>query len=137
MRRAFEVLAVIAFAQGMFFIAMAFADVVAVMQQGGLVGPQAVSNPQAFTTLVVIFVLFGMAMLLVGWGWLRRKRWARAPFVVMQMLTLVVSVPNVAAPEVGAQVIAVIATIAAVAGAFLAVSPQVTRELFPDRASRG
>ena len=137
MRRSFEVLAAIAFAQGVFFIAMAFTDVVSVIQQGGLVGPEAVSNPQAFTTLVVIFVLFGLAMLLVGWGWLRHKRWARGPFVVMQLLTLVVSVPNVAAPEIGAQLIAVAATVAAVAGAFLAVSPPVTRELYPERPSRG
>lgn len=135
MRRPFQTLAVIAFAQGVFFIAMAFTDVVSVIQQGGLIGPAAVSNPQAFTTLVVIFVLFGLTMLLVGWGWLRHARWARGPFVVMQMLTLVVSVPNVGAPEVSTQVIAVIATLAAVAGAFLAVSPPVTRELYPERPS--
>lgn len=134
MRREFITLAVIAFAQGVFFIAMAFTDVVAIIRQGGLIGPAEVSNPQAFTTLVVIFVLFGLAMLLVGWGWLNKKRWARGPFVVMQMLTLVVSVPNIAAPEVATQTVALIATLAAVGGAFLAVYPPVTRELFGDKA---
>lgn len=132
MRKIFVFLAVVAGLQGAFFLTMAISDLISVAAQGGLVGPADVSNPQAFTTLVVLFVLFGLGMLAIAWGWLRHKRWARGPFVVMQVLVLVVAVPSLTASDTGQRVVALIAVPLAAAGIIAAVTPPVTRTLYGD-----
>lgn len=59
----------------------------------GITGPAEVSSPVAVTLEIVIFGLFGVAMVLAAWGMWRARRWARSLLVVGQFIALVVGVP--------------------------------------------
>ena len=101
----------------------------------GLTGPSQVSNVSGVTLEVLIFAMFGAAMCLVSFGWFGRRRWARAPFALAQVLALVVSVPLIGANELLQQVIAVGVTIVALVGTFMAFTPRVTQQLHGDEVA--
>lgn len=101
----------------------------------GVSGPREVANASGVTLEVVIFLFFGLGMLLVAGGWFAAKRWARAPFLLAQLLALVVSVPLMGATDPFQKWVAILVTIAAVIGVFLAFTPSVTRYLLRDEAA--
>lgn len=78
-------LTVIAGLQGVVFLGYAVYDVVQAFRVG-ITGPAEVSNLPALLGLIAITAAFGAGMLWVGWGWWNARSWARAPFIVAQLV---------------------------------------------------
>ena len=121
-------LSAIAAIEGISLVGYALYDVV----QGitvGITGPPEVSNLPALVLQIVIFAALGIGLLLVARGWWGAKYGARAPFIVAQLLALVVGVPLVSAPDAWTRQVGVALIIVAVVGLVLALLPTVTRAL--------
>ena len=129
-----RILGGISIVQGVFYVVYAFLVVVGVARFG-VNGPSEVANAPGVTLEVVIFLVFGLGMLLVTWGWFTARRWARAPFLLAQLLALVVSVPMIGATDSLQKWVAILVTLAAVVGIILAFTPGVTRYLLHDEAA--
>lgn len=129
-----RILGIISGVQGVFYVVYAILIVVGVARFG-VSGPREVANASGVTLEVVIFLFFGLGMLLVAGGWFAAKRWARAPFLLAQLLALVVSVPLMGATDPFQKWVAILVTLAAVIGVFLAFTPSVTRYLLRDEAA--
>ena len=124
-------LAAIAGVQGVGLLAYAVFDVVEALRVG-LTGPVAVSNPPALIVLVSITAVLGLGMLWLARGWWRAQRWARAPFIMAQLLVGLIGFElaqseGVAERSVGLGMIAV-----ASVGLVVAMLPAVGRALEPD-----
>jgi hypothetical protein len=133
--RRLRILGSISGVQGVFYVVYAILIVVGVARFG-VSGPREVANASGVTLEVVIFLFFGLGMLLVAGGWFAAKRWARAPFLLAQLLALVVSIPMVGAADALQKWLAILVTLAAIVGIFLAFTPTVTRYLLRDEAGR-
>ena len=101
----------------------------------GVSGPREVANASGVTLEVVIFLFFGLGMLLVAGGWFAAKRWARAPFLLAQLLALVVSIPLIGATDAFQKWVAILVTLAAIVGIYLAFTPAVTHYLLRGEAA--
>ena len=99
--------------------------------QSGLTGPAEVSSAQGFVLELVIFIVFGLALVATGRGWLHARRWARSVHVLAQLLILVVAIPSLGAVAPAQQVIAWIAAVLAGGTLVLALAPTVTRAIVP------
>ena len=121
-------LSAIAAIQGIGLIGYALYDVV----QGitvGITGPQEVSNLPALVLQIVIFAALGIGLMLVARGWWGARYGARAPFIVAQLLALVVGVPLMSAPDAWTRQLGVALLVVGVVGLVLALLPPVTRAL--------
>ena len=121
-------LSAIAAIQGIGLIGYALYDVV----QGitvGITGPQEVSNVPALVLQIVIFAALGIGLVLVARGWWGARYGARAPFIVAQLLALVVGVPLIGAPDEWTRYVGVALIVVGVAGLVFALLPPVTRAL--------
>jgi len=125
---AFLVLTAIAGLEGVTLVGYALFDLVSVIRFG-IQGPAQVSNAPGVALQVLIFALFGAALVLVASGWWRQRRWARAPFLLGQLLALVVGVPLAQSAGRVEQSAGVLIVIVAVGGAILALSRPVSRVL--------
>jgi hypothetical protein len=132
--RRLQILGGISGVQGVFYLAYAVLIVVGVARFG-LSGPNEVANASGVTLEVVIFLFFGLGMIVVAGGWFAAKRWARAPFLLAQLLALVVSVPLIGATDALQKWAAMLVTLAAIVGIYLAFTPTVTRYLLRDEAA--
>lgn len=132
--RRLRILGSISGVQGIFYVVYAILIVVGIARFG-VSRPSEVANTSGVTLEVVIFLIFGLGMLLVSGGWFASKRWARAPFLLAQLLALVVSVPLIGATDPFQKWVAILVTLAAVIGIFLAFTPTVTRYLLRDEAA--
>jgi hypothetical protein len=132
--RRLRILASISGIQGVFYVVYAVLIVVGVARFG-VSGPREVANASGVTLEVVIFLFFGLGMLLVAGGWFAAKRWARAPFLLAQLLALVVSIPLIGATDAFQKWVAILVTLAAIVGIYLAFTPAVTRYLLRDEAA--
>lgn len=122
------VLTIIAAVQGVALIGYAVFDIV----QGvtvGLTGPSEVSNLPGLVLQIGIFAALGIGLVLVARGWWGAKYGARAPFIVAQLLALVVGIPLVSAPDVGTRQVGIALVVAGVVGIVLSLLPPVTRVL--------
>ena len=124
-------LAVLSVIEGAIFLGYAIFDLIGVLRFG-LTGPEEVSNAPAITLQVIMFALFGAALILVARGWWRVKRWARAPFVLAQLLVLVVAVPLTSASGSVERIAASIGVLMAVVGLVFTFLPSTTRALLAD-----
>lgn len=111
-------------------IVYAIADVVVIVREG-MTGPAEVSSVPAFVLQVLIFLALGGGLLLIARGWTRASRSARAPFVLAQLLALVVGVPLIGTGGLITGV-GVVLVVLAVAGVLFALSPATTRALAED-----
>lgn len=121
-------LAAIAAIEGAAMIGYAIFDIV----QGfrvGLVGPPEVSNLPGLILQIVIFAILGVALFAIAAGWWKAKYGARAPFIVAQLLALVVGVPLIQATETGPRSVGAALVGAGLLGIALALLPPVTRVL--------
>ena len=121
-------LAAIAAIEGAALVAYAIFDIV----QGfrvGLVGPPEVSNLPGLILQIAIFAVLGVALLAIAAGWWRAKYGARAPFIVAQLLALVVGVPLFQATESGPRSVGMALIGLGVVGIAVALLPPVTRAL--------
>ena len=130
------VLAAIAAIEGAALVGYAIFDIV----QGfrvGLVGPPEVSNLPGLVLQIAIFAALGVALLAIAAGWWRAKYGARAPFIVAQLLALVVGVPLFQATESGPRSVGVVLIVLGVVGITVALLPPVTRALLESDARDG
>lgn len=118
----------VAAAEGIGLIGYAIFDVVQWIREG-ITGPQEVSNLPGLILQIVIFAVLGIAMFLIAVGWWRVKYAARAPFIVAQLLALVVGIPLVSAPDLGTQQVGIILVCVAAVGLVASLLPSVTRAL--------
>jgi MFS family permease len=123
-------LAAIAAIEGIGLVAYAIFDIVQGLRVG-LTGPQEVSNLPALLLQIVIFSVLGVAGLAIAWGWWRAKYAARAPFILGQLLGLVVGVPIAQNLETTQRVVGTGLVVFAVVGIVVSLLPPVTRAIVP------
>lgn len=126
-----RVAAVIALVEGAALVTYGIYVIVQVARLG-ITGPAPVSNVQSVALEIVIFLVFGIALLLAAWGLWRTRRWSRSLAVLGQLIGLVVGVPLVSATgsvERMAGILVVAMSIGALVCLFL---PSSTRALVDD-----
>lgn len=121
-------LAVIALLQGLALVAYGIFDAVEAVRVGAT-GPADVSNGPAIALQIVIFLIFGAGLLWVARGWWGSRRWARAPFLLTQLIALVVGVPLAQAQGGTERVAGIVISLMALVGIALVFTPGVTRAL--------
>jgi hypothetical protein len=84
--------AAVAFVEGVALIANGIA-VAFVVLRDGVTGPSAVASPLGVTVEVLLYLVFGAALLWIGRGLLQGRGAALTPFALAQILGLAVSVP--------------------------------------------
>lgn len=127
--RVLRSLAFISALEGIFFVAYGVLIGIGVLTFG-LTGPEAVSNPGGVTLEVLIFLVFGAGLLLTAAGWWKVRRWARSPFVLAQMLALVVSIPLATALGSVEKLTGLVVTGMAGIGLVLSLLPATTARLY-------
>jgi hypothetical protein len=127
MRRIF-ILAAIATLQGVTLLGYAIFDIYGLITIG-TTGPEEVSNTPALILQIVILAGLGAGMIYVGYGWWLKKRWARAPFIVVQFLAIIIGWPLAQALGRSERAIGVSLVVLGLIGLVLAFTPRVTREL--------
>jgi hypothetical protein len=126
--RPLAAVAVIAFAQGLALLVYAVFDVVEAVRVG-ITGPTEVSNLPAVVLLVVITALFGLGMAWVGVGWWRGRSWARAPFILAQLIGGFIGVGLAQSSGAVERTVGIVLVAVALLGLVLAFSPAVNRRL--------
>jgi len=126
-----RVLAAIALIEGIALVGYALFDIYGAITIG-TTGPEEVSNPPALLLQILMFALFGAGLIAVSYAWMRRLRWARAPFLVAQFIAIIVGWP-LAQSEGGVERTAGIVLAAlAIVGIIIAFTPSITRALEAD-----
>lgn len=128
---ALVLLAAIAGVEGVVLIGYAVYDIVEGLRVG-LTGPQEVSNLPGLLLQILIFAVLGVASLAIAAGWWRAKYAARAPFIVGQLLALVVGFPLAQGMGTVQRAIGVAMVVVAVVGIAVALLPPVTRAIVRD-----
>lgn len=122
----FRVLALIAAVEGIALAGYAVFDLFGALLVG-TTGPAEVSNASAMILQIAIFAIFGIGMLIVARGWVKIAGWVRGPFVLAQLIALVVGVPLIGAGESVQQAAGIAITALAIGGLVLVFTPTVTR----------
>lgn len=126
--RPFIVLAVIAGIEGTALLAYAVFEAIEGIRIGAT-GPAEVSSIPALLLQIVILALFGAGLVFVGSGWVKVRRWARAPFLLAQFIALVVGFPLASAVGEAERVAGIALVILAIIGIVLVFTPAVTKSL--------
>lgn len=116
--------------EGLGLLGYAIYDIVQTLRLG-VTGPEEVSNVPAVVLIIVILLLFGAGMLCVARGWWREERWARAPFLVAQILGVLVGWDLAQASGGSERIIGIAVIIVAAIGIVLAFLPAVARAIEP------
>lgn len=128
-----RLLSIVAALEGAALLVYAVIDLIAVAREG-LSGPTEVSNPAAFAMQVLIFGVLGGGMLILARGWWMVRRWTRGPFILAQLLGLVVGIPLLQSGGAGRLIGGAMVLVAAGA-VILSLLPAVTRSLHGDQAA--
>jgi hypothetical protein len=126
--RPFIALGVISGIEGIGLLSYALFDAIEGIRIGAT-GPAAVSSVPALILQIAILGAFGAGLVLVGTGWLRTRRWARAPFVLAQLIALVIGAPLVMATGGVERIVGILIISFAATGVVLVFTPAVTRSL--------
>ena len=126
--RPFFALGVIAGLEGLGLLVDAMFDAVEGIRIGAT-GPAEVSSVPALILQIAILGAFGAGLVLVGTGWMRVRRWARAPFLLAQLIALVIGAPLVSAVGGVERIAGIIIILLAATGVVLVFTPAVTRSL--------
>ena len=126
--RPFFALGVIAGLEGLGLLVYAMFDAVEGIRIGAT-GPAEVSSVPALILQIAILGAFGAGLVLVGTGWMRVRRWARAPFLLAQLIALVIGAPLVSAVGGVERIAGIIIILLAATGVVLVFAPAVTRSL--------
>ncbi len=121
-------LAIIAIVEGAALLAYALFDVVEAVRVG-ITGPAEVSNPAALALLIAITAALGAGMVWVAWGWWRCRRWARAPFVLAQLLIVLIGYELTQSAGATERVVGMAGVGLAILGLILAFAPGMTGRL--------
>lgn len=119
-------LTVIALVEGVALVGMGVYDALLTPAEGA---STAVGGLPGRALQVALFLAFGAGMVLVSRAWQKALRWARAPFIVAQIIGLAVGVPLVQDSGTLERAVGIVLCVVALAGIILSVSPPVTREL--------
>jgi len=122
------VLAALAGLQGAALLVYAAFDIVQALRVG-ITGPEEVSNAGALISLIVIIAAFGAALVWVAWGWWRARSWARAPFVVAQLILAFIGYEVSQSGEATLRTVGQVAMLVAVVGVILVFLPSTRRAL--------
>lgn len=114
--------------QGAALVLYAAFDVVRALRIG-ITGPEEVSNAGALVSLIVIIAAFGASLIWVAWGWWRARSWARAPFVVAQLILVFIGFEVSQSSEATLQTVGQVAMVVAVVGVVLVFLPSTRRAL--------
>jgi uncharacterized membrane protein len=125
--RPFVALAGIALVEGIALLGYAVFDLVEAATVG-VTGPAAVSNVPGIALQIILFLIFGGSLVWIGRGWWSTRRWARAPFLLAQLIALVIGVP-LAQAEGPERVVGIVLALMALIGIVLVFTPVVTRAL--------
>jgi hypothetical protein len=132
--RALVVLALIALVQGLALIGYAVFDMVEAVRVG-TTGPEEVSSAPALLLLIVTTAAFGLGLLLVAGGWWRARRWARAPFLVAQLIFGLIGYELSQAEGAVERAVGYACVLVAIGGLALSFAPAVARAIDdPDSA---
>ena len=121
-------LAAISGAEGLALIGYACYDVIQAIRFG-TTGPAEVFNGPALFIQILIFMVFGIGLLLIARGWLGGQRWSRSPFVLAQLIALLVAFPLAQDSSGPGRAVGVSVLICALVGGVLALTPQVGRAI--------
>jgi len=121
-------LAMVSWLQGTALLAYALFDIVEAVTVG-ISGPAPVSNASGLMLQILLFLVFGVGLILVGRGWWQVRRWARAPFVLAQLIALVVGVPLAQASDASVRIPGLALSAIAGVGLILVFLPRTTRAL--------
>lgn len=126
------VVAIVAIAavEGLGLVGYAAYSLVEAMRVGAT-GPSDVSNGPAIAVQIAIEVLFGAGMIWVALGWWRTRPWARAPFLVAQILGILIGFDLAQSEGAIEKVVGIGLIIIAAVGAVLVFRPAVSRRLAP------
>jgi uncharacterized membrane protein len=125
--RPFVALAGIALVEGIALLGYAVFDLVEAATVG-VTGPAAVSNVPGIALQIILFLIFGGSLVWIGRGWWSARRWARAPFLLAQLIALVIGVP-LAQAEGPERLVGIVLALMALIGIVLVFTPVVTRAL--------
>ena len=120
-------LAVIALVEGLALVAYGVYALVEGLRLGAT-GPDQVSNVPAIALEVLLFALFGVGLVWLARGWWGARRWARAPFVLAQIIALLLGVP-LAQADGTERVVGVAMSLVAVLGIVLVFTPHALHGL--------
>lgn len=122
----FAVIAAIAAIEGIGLIAYAIFDIIEAVRVG-ITGPAEVSNPAALVLLIVIYLVFGIGLLLVARAWWRMRTWQRGAFILTQVIALLVFFDLTRAEEPLPRTVGFVILALAIAGILLVFTPKVMR----------
>ncbi len=128
MPRWLRLAAVIALVEGAALVAYGIYVIVQAARLG-ITGPAPVSNVQSVTLEIVIFLVFGAALLLAAWGLWHARRWSRSLAVLGQLIGLVVGVPLVGATGWVERIAGVLVVLMAIGALVCLFTPSSTRAL--------
>lgn len=123
--RPYLLLALIAALEG---IALLFNGAIAVYSAvtDGTYGAQG-SDSSAILIEIVIFVVFGVGLLIVAKGWFTMKRWVRSPFVLAQLIGLFGGASMVFDSAASSKVPGLLLAVPALIGLVVTFSPAMVR----------
>lgn len=119
-------LAAIAVIEG---VALVLNGLLTLVTAGQSTGPEEISNTSAINLEIVIFLVLGFGLIVTGIGWWRSKRWARAPFVLMQVISLLVGYNFLPSTGANERIAGIVMIACAVVGILLTFLPSTTRAL--------
>ncbi len=126
--RALMALAVISGTEGLGLLGYALYDVVQAIRVG-VTGPAEVSSGPALFIQILVFAVLGVGLLLVARGWLRAQRWSRSPFILAQLIALLVGFPVAQSSTGPERAVGAALVVLALAGGVVALTPQVGRAI--------
>ncbi len=123
--RPLAALAVISLAEGAALIAYGLFDLVEALRLGAG-GPSDVSNGPAIAVQIGIFAAFGAGLVWVARGWWGSRRWARAPFLLAQVMAVLVGYQLAQAAGSASRIAGIGIALVAALGIVLAFAPRVS-----------
>ena len=121
--RPFILLSVLAALEGLALLALAGVVAVVAVSGGsyGVVG----STTSAMIIVISIFTVFGLGLLLVARAWMRMSRWARGPFMLAQLIGLLVGISFAFSGESGQLAPGLLLLVPSAFGLILSFNPKV------------
>lgn len=123
---AFAAIAAIAAIEGLGLIMYAIFDIIEAVRVG-ITGPADVSNPAALLLLIVIYLVFGIGLLLVARAWWLMRTWQRGAFILTQVIALLVFFDLTRSDESLPRNVGFVILALAVTGIVLVFTPKVLR----------
>jgi hypothetical protein len=95
----------------------------------GATGPAAVSNGPAMVLEVLLFVAFGSALSVVARGWWGERHWARAPFLLAQVMAVLIGYQLAQSSATASRIAGIAMAVVAIIGIVIALTGPVTRAI--------